>query len=993
VIACPACGHENPDGFRFCGSCGAELPGEPAASREVRKTVTVLFCDLAGYTRKGELLDPEALRRVQSRYFDEARAALERHGGTVEKFIGDAVMAVFGIPQVHEDDALRAVRAAVELREVVSALELEARIGVNTGEVVTGPGDALVTGDAVNVAARLEQAASPGEILIGEQTLLLTRGAVEAETIEPLELKGKTELVTAFRVVSSTGAPAIERRMDAPLVGRAHELELLRESYAKAVTERACRLVTVTASPGVGKSRLALELAGSVETEATVLTGHCLPYGEGITYWPLVEILRAARVEEELDAALAAPGAEETFLLIRKLLERLARERPLVLIVDDIHWAELTLLDLLEHLTDWTRDAPILLLCLARPDLVDKRPAWGGGRENADVLKLQPLSDSESDQLIELLLGGSSLADDARERVHAAAEGNPLFVEQLLAMLAEGGSPEHVPPTLQALLTARLDALPADELELVERASVVGLEFEWDSLAALSARGRRPAGTQLAALVRKELIRSHDTIEDAFSFRHALIRDAAYERLSKGARAAMHERLGDWLDGRSDEFEELVGYHFEQASRYRAELGETDEAAEMGRRAAERLSSAGSRALGADMPAAANLLARAAALLPEQDPVRLRILPELGNALIEMGRLARAADVLDEAIAAGRSQGDARIEYSALTQRTLLRALVDREYASKAGRQDVQEAIRVLSELEDQRALARAWYVAATLAHWSAQAAEAETACERAVMHASRVGDRRLVADALWRLCNVLALGPTPAPEAERRISELVGRAHGNRKVEACSLATRAPLVAMQGRFDEARAFRDQALALNEELGLRMYAAAISHYTGLVEVLAGDLAAAEAEHRASAELLRKMGATGYLSNTLSLLAEVVYSQGRLEEAWELTEEMEALDPEANVRSESVRAKVLARRGEYAAAEALARDACAIVDSTDYLDERAAARRALAEVLRLARRPAEATAEAEIALDLYEQKGNQVMAEWVRALLAELQMAT
>ena len=993
MIACPACGHENPDGFRFCGSCGAELAGEPAASREVRKTVTVLFCDLAGYTRAGERLDPEALRRVQSRYFDEARAALERHGGTVEKFIGDAVMAVFGVPQVHEDDALRALRAALELREVVSALELEARIGVNTGEVVTGPGDALVTGDAVNVAARLEQAASPGEILIGEQTLLLTRGAVEAETIEPLELKGKTELMTAFRVVSSTGAPAIERRMDAPLVGRARELELLRESYAKAVTERACRLVTVTASPGVGKSRLALELAGSVETEATVLTGHCLPYGEGITYWPLVEILRAARAEDELDAALAAPGAEETFLLIRKLLERLARERPLVLIVDDIHWAEPTLLDLLEHLTDWTRDAPILLLCLARPDLVDKRPAWGGGRENADVLKLQPLSDSESDQLIETLLGGSSLADAARERVHAAAEGNPLFVEQLLAMLAEGGSPEHVPPTLQALLTARLDVLPADELELVERASVVGLEFEWDSLAALSPRGRRPAGTQLAALVRKEVIRSHDTIEDAFSFRHSLIRDAAYERLSKGARAAMHERLGDWLDGRSDEFEELVGYHFEQASRYRAELGETDEAAEMGRRAAERLSSAGSRAFGADMPAAANLLARAAALLPEQDPVRLRILPELGNALIEMGGLARAADVLDEAIAAGRSQGDARIEYSALTQRTLLRALVDPEYDSKAGRQDVQEAIRVLSELEDQRALARAWYVAATLAHWSGQAAEAEAACERAVMYASRVGDRRLIADALWRLCNALSFGPTPAPEAERRISEVVGKAHGNRKVEACSLTTRAPLVAMQGRFDEARAFRDQALALNEELGLRMYVAAISHYTGLVEVLAGDLAAAEAEHRASAELLREMGATGYLSTTLSLLAEVVYSQGRLEEAWELTEEMEALGPQANVRSESVRAQVLARRGEYAAAEAHARDACAIVDSTDYLDERAAARRALAEVLRLARRPAEATAEAEIALDLYEQKGNQVMAEWMRALLAELQMAT
>jgi tetratricopeptide (TPR) repeat protein len=413
----------------------------------------------------------------------------------------------------------------------------------------------------------------------------------------------------------------------------------------------------------------------------------------------------------------------------------------------------------------------------------------------------------------------------------------------------------------------------------------------------------------------------------------------------------------------------------------------------MGRRAAERLSSAGGRAFGADMPAAANLLARAAALLPEQDPVRLPILPELGIALIEMGELARAADVLDEAIAAGRSQGDARIEYSALTQRTLLQALVNPGHASKEGLQDVQEAISVLSDLEDDRALARAWYVAATFAHWSNQAAEAEAACERAFTHASRAGDRRLVADALWRLCNVLALGPTPAPEAERRIGELVGRARGERKVEACSLGTRAPLVAMQGRFDEARALRDQALALNEELGLRLYVASISHYTGFVEVLAGDLAAAEAEHRASAELLRAMGATAYLSATLSFLAEIVYSQGRLDEACELAEEAEALHPEANVRSRSVRAQVLARRGEYAAAEALARDACALVDSTDYPDERAAARRALAEVLRLAGRPAEATAEAEIALGLYEKKGNQVMAEWMRALLAELQVAT
>ena len=399
---CPTCGASNAERARFCSECGAAL-GAPA-SREARKTVTVLFADVTGSTALGERLDPESFRRVMARYFDLARSCLERHGGTVEKFIGDAVMAAFGVPVVHEDDALRALRAAVELRTALLTLNAELerdygvalhlRTGVNTGEVVTGTEERLVTGDAVNVAARLEQAAEPDEILVGEQTYALARGAIDAEPIEPLAVKGKTEPLTAFRLIGvRAGAPAFDRRLDAPLVGRLDELARVRSAFDEAVAARGCRLVTVLGPPGIGKSRLAREVTATLASEAAVLTGRCLPYGEGITYWPLVEIFREAGAEAELDAALSAGAPEEIFWSVRKSLEQRARERPLALVVEDVHWAEPTLLDLAEHLGDWTRDAPLLLLCLARPEFLDGRPGWGG-----ELMTLQPLSEVESEE-------------------------------------------------------------------------------------------------------------------------------------------------------------------------------------------------------------------------------------------------------------------------------------------------------------------------------------------------------------------------------------------------------------------------------------------------------------------------------------------------------------------------------------------------------------------------------------------------------------------
>src|SRR5262245_13136682 len=490
MITCASCGRENPDDVRFCGRCGAILA--PAEAPEVRKTVTVLFADVTGSTALGESLDPEALRHVMGRYLDEMKGTLERHGGTVEKFIGDAVMAVFGVPILHEDDALRAVMAAAGMRtrlvELNEELErdfgvgIEARIGVNTGEVVTGQREArdrLATGDAVNVAARLEQAAGPGQILLGERTLELARHALEVEAVEPLALKGKSELVAAYRLVRvDAGASGFERNLDVPLVGRKDELARVRASFNAAVSDRRCELVTIVGPPGIGKSRLAREVSAELKGEATVLSGRCLPYGEGITYWPLVEIFKAAGAESELDDSLAQQTAEDVFWAVRKAVERRAQEQPLALVVEDIHWAEPTLLDLLEHLTEWTRDAPVLLLCLSRPELLEERPAW----RRDGVISLAPLSADESNLLIDGLLDGGELEQSTLNRIRDVAEGNPLFVEQLLAVIAEGGVQDRVPPTIQALLAARLDGLPEDERELLEQASVIGLEFEWEAL-------------------------------------------------------------------------------------------------------------------------------------------------------------------------------------------------------------------------------------------------------------------------------------------------------------------------------------------------------------------------------------------------------------------------------------------------------------------------------------------------------------------------------
>ena len=565
-----------------------------SSSAAVRKTVSVVFCDLAGSTALGEQLDPESLRGVMAGWFEAMREPLERHGGTVEKFIGDAVMAVFGVPQAHEDDALRAVRAALEMREALAAMNaglaaqgrppLRIRIGVNTGEVVTGDGlTTLVTGDAVNTAKRLEQAAGPDEILVGAMTRRLVENAARLEPVEPVDAKGKQKPVEAWRLLAAIeGAAAFARRVDAPLVGRRGELGLLQQELATAAGERSCRLVTVIGAAGIGKSRLASELTAGIAADATVLETRCLPYGDGITFWPLLDLFRSAGGDDALASAVAGEpdgglilerlaaltgdtepaSPEETFWAVRRLLEALAGERPLLVRLDDIHWAEPTLLDLVEYVAGWSRGAPILLVCLARPELLDERPGWL--HVPGTAMTLAPLSEDESEEL----LGGleAALEPDARARIREAAEGNPLFVEQMAAMLAEDPGETAMPATIHALLTARLDRLDPLERRTLERASVLGKEFARGGVLELSPDDERAAaGSALLALTRRELIEPGRTPvpgDDGYRFRHALIRDAAYAGMPKQVRADLHERAGALIERQGDA-DELVGYHYE----------------------------------------------------------------------------------------------------------------------------------------------------------------------------------------------------------------------------------------------------------------------------------------------------------------------------------------------------------------------------------------------------------------------------------------------
>ncbi len=1018
MLICPGCGEENPPKFRLCGYCGAALAAAapapaPLPVREMRKTVTIVFSDLKDSTALGERIDTEALHEVKERYFSTMAAEIVRHGGKVEKYIGDAIMAVFGLPKAHEDDALRAVRAAHGMRVALDKLNeglrqrygvaLANRTGINTGEVVANDDPTadqkLATGDAVNVAARLEQAAPVDQIYLGETTWRLVRDAVEVEAVEPLTLKGKAEKVPAYRLVAAAGLDGNVRRIDTPLVGRDEELAVLMQAWQEACDGRAVRLVTVVGDAGAGKSRLVHEVIKRTGDSARVLRGRCLPYGDGITFWPLVEIVGAsagidaddtpeeatarvlaltgdadvtARLASAIGLSTASFPMHELYWGARRFLQGLAQHQPVVALIDDIHWAEPAFLELLEHLLDATTDSPILLLATARHELVEERPTWPD-RANAARLVLKPLSDAAAAQVVMHLLGSASLSPSVVARIVAAAEGNPLYVEQMLSMLIDSRAVQHddeasglagmaglaaegddeiiVPPTINALLEARLDRLGREERATVEPAAVVGLEFPQPAVESLAPAVLRAAVPKhLASLSHKHFIQPADSndAEASFRFHHHLVRDTVYKGLLKRARATLHIEFVRWQDRvnaeseRGLEFEEILGYHLEQAHRYLSELGPLDEQGiAIGVDAAQRLSSAAKRAFArGDMHAAAQPV-------PARDRAARRERPGTARTA---ARVRRGPD------------GDGRLHASPRRAcRGRGRSGARRQSAHRSVRPVAEDARAHLSAPSRATGARRrcAWRtrrfrcssakrspgVGEGLAPdrqsstgWQAATDRRATQLTRSMDHARLAGDERLIARNAMGLAISTLLGPTPVPQAIAHCEQMIADGLSDRQAESRLLCTLAQLHAMNGEFDKARALYRRGRGLLRELGQGVMRRLYRNRHLRVEMLAGDLAAAEREVMPDYEFLTRLGETYILSTMAAMLSRVVRDQGRDDEALVFSQIAEAATAADDIESQalwrSIRAPIVARAGNLAEAESLARAAVELSQKTD-----------------------------------------------------------
>jgi class 3 adenylate cyclase/predicted ATPase len=1016
VAVCDHCGEANSATARFCAACGTALQEGVREGFEVRKTVTVLFCDVVGSTALGEATDPETTRRVMTRYADTMARVVREHGGTVERFRGDEVMAVFGVPVVHEDDALRAVRAGMEMQRTLQGLndelraawgvELACRIGINTGEVVAGDagtGESFVTGDAVNLAKRLEQAAGAGAILIGTATYPLVKDAVKVGPRERFSAKGKSQPVTRLTLEDvDVTAAGYARRLDASLVGRADELDTICTAVERLIGDRTCGIVSIVGPAGIGKSRLAQEVASRLGSNgARVTAGRCLPYGPGITYWPLVELVaelgglepisrelddledaRAVldRVATALgDSDLVVPS-DEVFWGVRRMLEGLARDRPLLVCLEDLHWAEPTMLDLVEYIAAFAA-GPIALLCNTRGELLESRPAWA----RYPIYELTQLSTADTDQLV-----GSLGIDDAqlRQQIVSTAEGNPLFAEQLAAMVVESGREAgdalELPASIQALLAARLDSLDPDERKALERASVVGKEFWQRAVADLSSPLDRPhVAGRLLSLARKGLVnpvRADIPGEDTFRFRHSLIRDVTYAGIPKAVRAELHEGFANWLRSQAasgfGEHEEIVGYHAEQAHRYRTELGPTDAHTQaLADLAAGLLGAAGRRAFDRDdLPAAVGLLERAAGLIPAGDRRRISALRDHALALWEAGRADEGVRALErlrtEASDAGDEHTVAMAELEEIAHEQLTGADLDAVQAA------AERVIELSSATGDEAAVARAWRRLSSARRRVGAYSDAESAAREALAHARAAGDRREEARAADALCNCLLYGPTPASEALATCSELLGAEGRTRTLEANVTGVVAALEAMLGDFDAARRSYGRAAAMLEELGLDLARAALTQIGVPVELLAGDPVAAEREARKGAEIFARFGSSRVQA---PLIAESLHAQGRFDEAeQELGEH--GLESGPGIAQWQVRWRIVSARLAIAGDRARdavesAAEALQLADRTDDLNLRGDAIAALG-ASRLAAGETEAAAEAVAAARaFYEAKGN------------------
>ena len=1016
-----------------------ELPQTPTDSdvvgEERRKTVTVLFADIVDFTSLGAALDPEVLRSIMRRYFSIVRTVVERHGGTIEKFIGDAAMAVFGVPQVHEDDALRAARTATDLQDALVGLNtelvrdhglaLQIRTGINTGEVLTGDaaaGQPFATGAAVTMAMRLQQAALPGETLLGEVTRALLADTVESEPVEPIEAGSALGPLYAYRLITLSEADGLRLHRGTPFVGRQTELAFLQDAYRSVLDQRHARVLVVLGEAGVGKTRLASEFTSSFGTEADTLVGRCTSYGEGATYLPLAEIVRqiaperpqatiarllegdehgpvvAERIVELTGQGEGSAPTGELFWAVRRLFEALARRRPLVVVFEDVHWAEETLVDLIEYLTTWRVEAPLLVVCLARPELHEERPGLAG---EAATLRLEPLAEADAEALIGEL--GAELPTETRTRILTIAEGNPFFVEQLLAYIDEAGAAalESVPPSIEALLASRLDRLTQEQRALLERAAVAGREFRRAAVLQLSPPDEvAGADRMLMALAQRGLIRavrSRVGPDDRFRFHHVLIRDVAYAGMTKEARSDLHERFAGWLEQREQGAEEIVGYHLEQAYRYRSELLPADEGlADLAHRAGSRLGTAGIRAWKrADTPAAVNLLARATSLLPDHEPSRAELLCELGIAERYAGQTDAGEERLREAIETASKRGERRVELRGRVELAHARLFSDPESRAAEMLELAARAIPVFEEVEDDRALGRTWrHVGYVRGGMQSRHEAWREASEQALVHYLRSGWSP--SGCLVELAASLYYGPVPAAQAIGRCNELLEEST-ERVSRAHVLAFLGGLEALDGRLDEGRAKVEEASTIYQELGEGLARANnAGRILGHIELLAGNLATAEAVLRDCCETFERANNQAALSSVSSDLAQALYAQQRVAQARAIAARAEGCAPRDDVAAQfawrAVSAKLLAQEGVPDRAESLVLEAVSLVDSTDSPCQRADVLLDLAEVKRLGEKPEEAVQAVEGAIGLYGLKGDVPSSLRAQALLDELAVA-
>lgn len=1011
-------------------STSAEPVGQ---SRKQRKRVSVLVAELAP-VEQAEGTDPEALQVGLAQCSRAVREAIERHGGSFERSVGDATLGIFGVPVAHEDDTLRAVRAAADMRDAIGGLSaglahehgvtFELQLGVETGPALAGSAEVPVVGQVIGVAAALGQAAQAGEILIGPEAWRVLGPVLEAEPHASVAVRGRAKRVEAlrFQQLAARATESGRPPTDLAFVGRQAELEALRTAFDQAVAERGPRLVTVVGEPGIGKTRLLAEFTSRLAGEARVLLGRCLPYGDGITYWPLAGVLRelggpdalADRLGAEeqgdqvLELILGAVGAggqtgsiEEVQWAVRRLFEALGRDGPLVIALDDLHWAEPVFLQLVEYVASCSRGAPILLLASARDELLETQPSWALPRPNALIMPLQPLSQREAHALIDQSPTRSGLSGSRLAKIADAAAGNPLFLEQLLAHHAgasESAEELVLPPTIEALLAARLDRLPAGERDLLERAAVEGIVFHQGAVAALLPQEARPGvSAHLLSAIRRNLVRPQPAElkgEDGFRFVHGLVRDAVYASMPKELRAELHEGFATWLEERGGsllEQDEVLGYHLEQAARYRRELGLPDRG--LAERAGVLLAAGGRRALcRSDNSAAVSLIGRALELMR---PIAFDLQLEVDFAYaVDWVDPERGAAIAEAAARQARALGDAA--------GAALAGVVCAEFRYVIGDVGVDEleaaaraAMPLLEAVRDRAGLARVRYVLGfRIPQAFARFEDMAEGCEQVLQHAGLSDQHEGGADGLGEglperaagsvhasLAFALAEGPRPADEVLRELDALLH--------DRCTprvMLWRAYVLAMLERFDESTPSPAQLCELS---------AAFGSFPG--EGVAADIATLEGDHETAAANLRVMcaklqerGQRDFLSTFAPMLGRSLCALGEFGEAERLARLSRRLcnaqDVATQVFWRQVQALVEAHRGKHDEAERLAREAVAFSEQTDSPNYQGAALCDLAEVLRSAGRHHEAAAALAQALERYERKGNLAMARQVRALL-------